>query len=231
MLPALLAGTGVGILPAIHFARRSNCWSAGTTDARLVFASRCSLLGRAARWPRPNRVEVLADFLVEKLARHTERRTTAQSTSMPPASRQIQATMKLRKSLTSHGNVRPPGVSVSALALKWIVVACSFSNLSLTASDVVMFSAIFASHAGPVLLVRAAAGKSTSDELFNKSRPCDRDWQPGRAASVQCDQVRDAAHPPPTSRPTRLSADSHVPWEWTALSVSPRWGPSRAGTL
>ena len=40
--------------------------------------------------PRPKRVEVLANFLVEKLARHTERRTSVSR------SRQSQAAIKLR---------------------------------------------------------------------------------------------------------------------------------------
>jgi DNA-binding transcriptional LysR family regulator len=85
MLPALLAGTGVGILP--EFILR-DALTAGRLE-RLM--PDWSLPAAAVYWvappggPRPKRVEVLADFLVEKLARHTERQTTARSTSVPPA--------------------------------------------------------------------------------------------------------------------------------------------------
>jgi DNA-binding transcriptional LysR family regulator len=84
MLPALLAGTGVGILP--EFILR-DALTAGRLE-RLM--PDWSLPAAAVYWvappggPGPKRVEVLADFLVEKLARHTERQT-ARSTSVPPA--------------------------------------------------------------------------------------------------------------------------------------------------
>ena len=125
MLPALLAGTGIGILPEFIFARRTHCWPAGTTDARLVFASRCSLLGRAARWPAAQAGRGPRRFPGRK-ARPTHRTPNDGAVHEHAAgSRQIQATMKLRKSSTSHGSVRLPGASESALALKWIVVAYS----------------------------------------------------------------------------------------------------------
>ena len=85
MLPALLAGTGVGILP--EFILR-DALTAGRLE-RLMHD--WSLPAAAVYWvappggPRPKRVEVLADFLVEKLARHTERRTMAPPTNVPPA--------------------------------------------------------------------------------------------------------------------------------------------------
>ena len=83
MLPALLAGTGVGILP--DFILRDSL-AAGRLE-RLI--PDWSLPAGAVFWvtppggPRPKRVEVLAGFLFEKLGRHTKRRETASSTSMP----------------------------------------------------------------------------------------------------------------------------------------------------
>jgi DNA-binding transcriptional LysR family regulator len=83
MLPALLAGTGVGILP--DFILR-DALAAGRLE-RLI--PDWSLPAGAVFWvtppggPRPKRVEVLADFLFERLGRHTKRRETAPSTSTP----------------------------------------------------------------------------------------------------------------------------------------------------
>lgn len=76
MLPALIAGTGVGILPdfILH-----DALAAGQLE-RLM--PDWALPAGAVYWvtppggPQPKRVEVLAEFLVEKLARHTNRRTT-----------------------------------------------------------------------------------------------------------------------------------------------------------
>jgi DNA-binding transcriptional LysR family regulator len=73
MLPALIAGTGVGILP--EFILR-DALAAGRLE-RLM--PDWSLPAGGVYWitppggPRPKRVEVLAVFLVEKLARHTKR--------------------------------------------------------------------------------------------------------------------------------------------------------------
>ena len=83
MLPALIAGTGVGILP--DFILR-DALAAGRLE-RLI--PDWSLPTSAVYWvtppggPRPKRVEVLADFLFEKLGRHTKRRGAAPSTSTP----------------------------------------------------------------------------------------------------------------------------------------------------
>jgi cytochrome o ubiquinol oxidase subunit 3 len=60
-------------------------------------------------------------------------------------------------------NAKLPDASESGPASKRIVVAYGFWIFLL--SDVVMFSALFASYA---VLVRAAAGGPTSDELFNQ---------------------------------------------------------------
>jgi DNA-binding transcriptional LysR family regulator len=84
MLPALIAGTGIGILPdfILH-----DALAAGRLE-RLM--PDWSLPAGAVYWitppggPRPKRVEVLADFLVERLAPHTKRRTEAPSTRVPP---------------------------------------------------------------------------------------------------------------------------------------------------
>jgi DNA-binding transcriptional LysR family regulator len=84
MLPALIAGTGVGVLP--EFILR-DALASGRLE-RLM--PDWSLPAAAVYWvtppggPRPKRVEVLADFLVEKLARHTARQMVAPSTSAPP---------------------------------------------------------------------------------------------------------------------------------------------------
>jgi DNA-binding transcriptional LysR family regulator len=83
MLPALIAGTGVGVLP--EFILR-DALAAGRLERLLPD---WSLPAGAVYWvtppggPRPKRVEVLADFLIEKLARHAKRGTIAASTSMP----------------------------------------------------------------------------------------------------------------------------------------------------
>jgi DNA-binding transcriptional LysR family regulator len=73
MMPALIAGTGVGILP--KFILR-DALAAGQLERLLPD---WLLPSGAAYWiappggPRPKRVEVLADFLVEKLARPEKR--------------------------------------------------------------------------------------------------------------------------------------------------------------
>src|SRR5258708_7528804 len=77
MMPALIAGTGLGILP--EFILR-DALVAGRLERLLPD---WSLQSGAVYWvtppggPRPKRVEVLADFLVEKLAAHTKRGTRA----------------------------------------------------------------------------------------------------------------------------------------------------------
>jgi DNA-binding transcriptional LysR family regulator len=82
MLPALIAGTGLGILP--EFILR-DALAAGRLERLLPD---WSLPSGAVYWvappggPRPKRVEVLADFLVEKLGRHAKRGATSASTSM-----------------------------------------------------------------------------------------------------------------------------------------------------
>lgn len=71
IMPALIAGTGLGILP--EFILRE-ALAAGQLERLLP---EWSLPLGAVYWltppggPRPKRVEVLADFLVEKLSRHT----------------------------------------------------------------------------------------------------------------------------------------------------------------
>jgi DNA-binding transcriptional LysR family regulator len=83
MLPALIAGTGVGVLP--EFILR-DALAAGRLERLLPD---WSLPAGAVYWvtppggPRPKRVEVLADFLIEKLAGHAKRGTIVASTSMP----------------------------------------------------------------------------------------------------------------------------------------------------
>jgi DNA-binding transcriptional LysR family regulator len=73
MMPALLAGTGVGILP--EFIVRG-ALAAGRLERLLPD---WSLSSGAVYWvtppggPRPKRVEVLADFLVDRLGRHKRR--------------------------------------------------------------------------------------------------------------------------------------------------------------
>jgi DNA-binding transcriptional LysR family regulator len=79
MMPALVAGTGLGILP--EFILRE-ALTAGRLERLLPD---WSLPSGAAYWiappggPRPKRVEVLADFLVEKLARPSKRESRAGS--------------------------------------------------------------------------------------------------------------------------------------------------------
>jgi DNA-binding transcriptional LysR family regulator len=81
MLPALIAGTGLGVLPEF-FLRDA------LTNGRLErVLPDWSLPSGAVYWvtppggPRPKRVEVLADFLVEKLSRHSKRGARAALTS------------------------------------------------------------------------------------------------------------------------------------------------------
>jgi len=83
MMPALIAGTGIGILP--EFILRE-ALAAGRLERLLPD---WSLPAGAVYWvtppggPRPKRIEVLADFLVETFARRAKRGTIAPSTSMP----------------------------------------------------------------------------------------------------------------------------------------------------
>jgi len=82
MMPALIAGTGLGILP--EFILRE-ALAAGRLERLLPD---WSLPSGAAYWiappggPRPKRVEVIGDFLVEKLSRHTNSRAGAAPTGM-----------------------------------------------------------------------------------------------------------------------------------------------------
>jgi DNA-binding transcriptional LysR family regulator len=82
MMPALIAGSGLGILP--EFILR-DALAAGRLERLLPD---WSLPSGAAYWiappggPRPKRVEVLADFLVEKLARPMKRGRRAGSATM-----------------------------------------------------------------------------------------------------------------------------------------------------
>jgi DNA-binding transcriptional LysR family regulator len=82
MMPALIAGTGLGILP--EFILR-DALAAGRLERLLPD---WSLPLGAVYWvtppggPRPKRIEVLADFLVEKLGRPPKRRTRARPTSI-----------------------------------------------------------------------------------------------------------------------------------------------------
>jgi DNA-binding transcriptional LysR family regulator len=81
-MPALIAGTGVGILPEfiLREALAAGRLERLLPDWSLPSGAVCWVM--PPRGPRPKRVEVLADFLVEKLSRHTERETTAAPTSM-----------------------------------------------------------------------------------------------------------------------------------------------------
>src|SRR5258706_188242 len=82
MMPALIAGIGVGILP--EFILR-DALAAGRLE---ILLPDWSLPSGAVYWvtppggPRPKRVEVLADFLVEKLAAHRKRGTRAEPRTM-----------------------------------------------------------------------------------------------------------------------------------------------------
>jgi DNA-binding transcriptional LysR family regulator len=77
MMPALIAGTGLGILPEFIL---HEALAAGRLE---ILLPDWSLPSGAVYWitppggPRPKRVEVLADFLVAKLARHEARGTRA----------------------------------------------------------------------------------------------------------------------------------------------------------
>jgi DNA-binding transcriptional LysR family regulator len=79
MMPALIAGTGLGILP--EFILR-DALAAGRLERLLPD---WSLPSGAVHWatppggPRPKRVEVLADFLVEKLTARDKRGTRGSS--------------------------------------------------------------------------------------------------------------------------------------------------------
>jgi DNA-binding transcriptional LysR family regulator len=83
MLPALVAGTGLGILP--EFILR-DALAAGQLERVLPD---WSLPLGAVSWvtppggPRPKRVEVLADFLAERLGRHTKHGARVAPTRMP----------------------------------------------------------------------------------------------------------------------------------------------------
>jgi DNA-binding transcriptional LysR family regulator len=88
MLPALMAGTGLGILP--DFILRE-ALAAGQLERLLPD---WSLPSGGVYWvtppggPRPKRLEVLADFLVEKLSRHKKHEASAAPAGMPrPADR------------------------------------------------------------------------------------------------------------------------------------------------
>src|SRR5438552_3169476 len=80
MMPALIAGTGLGILP--EFILRE-ALAAGRLERLLPD---WSLPSGAVYWvtppggPRPKRLEILADFLFEKLSRHTKRGARAAPT-------------------------------------------------------------------------------------------------------------------------------------------------------
>jgi DNA-binding transcriptional LysR family regulator len=82
MMPALIAGTGLGILPEFIL---SDALAAGRLERLLPDWS--IPLG-AVYWltppagPRPKRVEILGNFLIEKLAGHTKHRTAAPPSSM-----------------------------------------------------------------------------------------------------------------------------------------------------
>jgi DNA-binding transcriptional LysR family regulator len=82
MMPALIAGTGVGILP--EFILRDPL-AAGRLERLLPD---WSLPSGAVYWvtppggPRPKRVEILADFLVEKLTAHRRRGSRAGARTM-----------------------------------------------------------------------------------------------------------------------------------------------------
>jgi DNA-binding transcriptional LysR family regulator len=98
MMPALIAGTGLGILP--EFILRG-ALAAGQLERLLP---EWSLPLGAVYWvtppggPRPKRVEVLADFLVEKLARREKRGTRAGPASVGRPAQQNQAAMKFQSS-------------------------------------------------------------------------------------------------------------------------------------
>jgi DNA-binding transcriptional LysR family regulator len=83
MMPALIAGSGLGILP--EFILRDAL--AASRLERLL--PDWSIPLGAVYWltppagPRPKRVEILGDFLIEKLARHTKRKGRAAPAGMP----------------------------------------------------------------------------------------------------------------------------------------------------
>ena len=83
MMPALIAGSGLGILP--EFILRD---ALATSLLERLLPDWSIPLG-AVYWltppagPRPKRVEILGDFLIEKLARHTKREARAAPAGMP----------------------------------------------------------------------------------------------------------------------------------------------------
>ena len=87
MMPALIAGTGLGILP--EFIVR-DALAAGRLERLLPD---WSLPLGAVYWvtlpggPRPKRLEVLGDFLFAKLSRHRNDGARAAPTSMPRPAR------------------------------------------------------------------------------------------------------------------------------------------------
>jgi DNA-binding transcriptional LysR family regulator len=83
MMPALIAGSGLGILPEfiLRDALATGLLERLLPDWSIPLGAVCWLMPPAG--PRPKRVEVLGDFLVEKLAPYTKRGTRAASTSMP----------------------------------------------------------------------------------------------------------------------------------------------------
>jgi DNA-binding transcriptional LysR family regulator len=87
MMPALIAGSGLGILP--EFILR-DALAAGRLERLLPD---WSLPSGGVYWvtppggPRPKRVEVLADFLVDRLAAHRKRGMRAEPRTMAAAAR------------------------------------------------------------------------------------------------------------------------------------------------
>jgi DNA-binding transcriptional LysR family regulator len=82
MMPALIAGTGVGILP--EFILR-DALAAGRLERLLpdwLIPSGAVYWVTPPGGPRPKRVEILADFLVEKLTAHRRRGSRAGSRTM-----------------------------------------------------------------------------------------------------------------------------------------------------
>src|SRR6202011_6363259 len=67
----------------IHFARRTCRQPAGEIAARLVYTPGAVYWLTPPAGPRPKRVEILGDFLIEKVARHTKREGRAAPAGMP----------------------------------------------------------------------------------------------------------------------------------------------------
>jgi DNA-binding transcriptional LysR family regulator len=96
MMPALIAGHRY---PArIHFARRTRRRPAGTTAARLVSASRCCLLGHAARWTAAQAGRGPRRFPGREVRPACEARNYCGVHEHAQAGRQGQAAMKSRRS-------------------------------------------------------------------------------------------------------------------------------------